>query len=113
MEDIRMKKTKYLGMTNGDWTCTFVGVNKVQPAFTQKRDETGKKIRSKRAGHRNYYYIFERLTSDTKAMKIVRLGYWQAKKVLRGECTVEEFAQKKARKRSSEFTQRVSYSFCD
>ncbi len=108
-----MKKTKYLGMTNGDWTCTHVGVDRVQPAFTQKRGDDGKKIRSKRAGHCSYYYIFERLTSDEKAMKMIRLGYWQAKKVCSGECTVEEFAQKKQRKHSQNFTEKVSYSFCD
>ena len=108
-----MRKTKYLGMTNGDWTCTFVGVDRVQPVFTQKRDEFGRKIRSKRAGHQNYYYIFERLTSDQKAMKMIRLGYWQVKHVFSGERTVEDYAQKKERKRSQEFTKKVSYSFCD
>ena len=108
-----MKKTKYLGMTSGDWTCTFVGVDRVQPVFTQKRDEFGRKIRSKRAGHQNYYYIFERLTSDKKAMKMIRLGYWQAKYVFSGEHNVEYYAQKKERKRSQEFTKKVSYSFCD
>lgn len=108
-----MKKTKYLGMTNGDWECTYVGVDRVQPAFTQKRDEDGKKIRSKRAGHCTYYYIFERLTSDAKAMKMIRLGYWQAKHVFNGERTVEDYAAKKERKRSQVFTKKVSYSFCD
>lgn len=108
-----MKKTKYLGMTNGDWSCTHVGVDRIQPAFTQKKDESGRKIRSKRAGHCTYYYIFERLTSDAKAMKMIRLGYWQAKKVFSGERSVEYFAEKKARRRSQEFTQKVSYAFCD
>ena len=108
-----MKKTKYLGMTNGNWECTYVGVDRVQPAFTRKRGEDGKKIRSKNAGHQSYYYIFERITSDEKAMKMIRLGYWQVKKVYSGERTVEDFAIKKERKRSQEFTKKVSYSFCD
>ncbi len=108
-----MKKTKYLGLKVGNWQCTYVGVDRVQPAYTQKLDEYGKKIRSKRPGHQSYYYIFERLTSDQKAMKMIRLGYWQAKKVLRGECTVEYFAEKKERKRSQVFKNKVSYSFCD
>lgn len=108
-----MKKTKYLGMVNGEWECTHVGVDRVQPVFTQKRGEDGKKLRSKRAGHQSYYYIWERLTSDEKAMKMIRLGYWQVKKVLSGERTVEDFATKKERKRSQEFTKKVSYSFCD
>jgi hypothetical protein len=108
-----MKKSKYLGMTDGDWTCTHVGVERVQPAFKLQRDEDGKRVRSKSAGHRTYYYIFERLTSDKKAMKMIRLGFWQAKKVYIGECSVEEFAKKKERKRSQAFKHKVSYSFCD
>ncbi len=108
-----MKKSKYLGMKNGDWTCTHVGVDRVQPAFTKKRGVDGKKIRSKSAGHQTYYYIFERITSDKKAMKMIRLGYWQAKQVFSGARTVEDFAAKKERKRSNEFTEKVSYSFCD
>lgn len=109
-----MKKgSKYLNKTFGDWKCTYVGIASVAPAFTKKRDETGKKIRSKRAGHCSYYYIFERPTSDEKAMKMIRLGYWSAKKVLSGERTVESFAQKKARKRSQVFEKKISYSFCD
>lgn len=108
-----MKKTKYLGMKNGDWECTHVGVDRVQPAFTQKRGVDGKKIRSKNAGHQSYYYIFERITSDHKALKMIRLGYWQVSKVYTGACTVEDFALKKERKRSQEFTKKVSYSFCD
>lgn len=108
-----MKKSKYLGMTNGDWQCTHVGVARVQPALTKQRGEDGRKVRSKRAGHCSYYYIFERPTSDQKAMKMIRLGYWQAKEVFRGDRTVEDFAKKKERKRSQAFTKKVSYSFCD
>jgi hypothetical protein len=108
-----MRKSKYLGMRDGDWFCSHVGVDRVQPAYTQKKDENGRKVRSKRAGHRTYYYIFERLTSDEKAMKMIRLGYWQAKQVFNGERSVEYFAEKKARKRSQVFTQKVSYAFCD
>jgi hypothetical protein len=46
-------------------------------------------------------------------MKMIRLGYWQAKKVFSGEHTVEHFAKKKEAKRSQAFTHKVSYSFCD
>lgn len=108
-----MKKSKYLNQIFGNWECTHVGVERVQPAYTLQRGEDGKKLRSKRAGHCSYYYIFERLTSDQKAMKMIRLGYWQAKKVLRGECTVEYFAEKKEAKRSQAFKNKVSYCFCD
>lgn len=108
-----MKKTKYLGLRDGDWKCTHVGIAKIQPAFTQKKDEAGRKIRSKRAGHRCYYYTFERLTSDAKAIKAIRLGYWQAKQVFKGERSVEYFAKKKEAKRSLVITDRVNYCFCD
>ncbi len=108
-----MKKSKYLGLKSGNWECTHVGLDRVQPAFTKKRGDDGKLVRSKRAGHCCYYYIFERLTSDSKAMKMIRLGYWQAKKVFSGECLVEDFAKKKEAKRAQEFTKKVSYSFCD
>jgi hypothetical protein len=107
-----MKKSKYLGMVNGEWECTHVGVAEVQPAF-RKTKVNGKRVRTKSHGHQNYYYIFERLTSDEKAMKMIRLGFWQAKQVLRGERSVEYFAEKKARKRSQEFKNKISYSFCD
>ena len=108
-----MKKSKYLGMKNGNWECTHAGVDRVQPAFTHFRNYEGKRIRSKNAGHQSYYYIFERLTSDAKAMKMIRLSAAQVAKVYRGQATVEEFAIKKERARSQEFTKKVSYSFCE
>lgn len=108
-----MKKSKYLGMKSGDWFCSHVGIARIQPAYTHFRDYDGKKVRSKRAGHQLYYYIFERLTSDAKAMKMIRLSAAQAAKVYSGQSTVEEFAIRKQNKRSQMFTQKVSYSFCD
>ena len=108
-----MKKSKYLGMENGDWTCTYVGVARVQPAFKKKKDPTGKRVRSKNAGHQTYYYIFERLTSDGIAEKMVRLNASQVRRVLDGWTTVESVAELKKRAASRKFTQKVSYSFCD
>lgn len=109
-----MKKSKYFGMKSGDWSCTHVGVARVQPAYHERgRDVNGRKLRSVSAGHRQYYYIFERLTSDAKAMKMIRLSAMQANQVLNGKRTVEDFAQKKERKRSQVFQEKVSYSFCD
>lgn len=107
-----MKKSKYLGMKNGEWECTHVGVAGVQPAYKQTKVD-GKRVRTKSHGHQNYYYIFERLTSDEKAMKMIRLGFWQAKKVLNGDCSVEDYAAKKEHKRSQIYKDKVSYSFCD
>lgn len=108
-----MKKSKYLGMTNGDWKCTHVGVARVQPAFKKKKDEAGKRVRSKSAGHQHYYYIFERLTSDGIANKMVRLNASQVRRVFDGWTTVESVAELKKRAAGKKFTQKVSYSFCD
>lgn len=108
-----MKKSKYLGMQSGDWSCSYVGVNRVQPAYKEKRDASGKRVRNKYPGHQTYYYIFERLTSDAKAMKMIRLNARQARQVLDQKYTVEDFATKKANKHSQEFTEKVSYSFCN
>lgn len=112
-----MKKSKYLGMVNGDWKCTHVGVARVQPVFKQqknmKHDEDGNRAKNKYPGHQNYYYVFERLTSDKKAMKMIQLNGTQVNLVLKGKCSVEEIAIKKERKRSKEYLKKVSYSFCD
>jgi hypothetical protein len=70
-------------------------------------------VRSKYPGHQTYYYIFERLTSDGKAMKMIRLSAAQANLVLKGKKTVEDYALKKEVLRSQEFINKVSYSFCD
>lgn len=108
-----MRTSKYLGMQYGDYTCTHVGVDRVQPVYKQKRDANGKRARSKRPGHRLYYYILERITSDKIANKIIRLNAAQMLKVSKGICTVEDFANKFKQKRSDKHTGRVFYSFCD
>lgn len=108
-----MKKSKYLGLKSGKWECTHVGLARVQPALTSKVGPDGKRVRSKYPGHQTYYYIFERLTSDKKAMKMIRLNAAQANKVLKGTHTVEDFAKKKVAQRSQAFKDKVSYSFCD
>lgn len=108
-----MRKSKYLGMKSGDWFCSYVGVARVQSAFKEKRDAFGKRVRNKYPGHQSYYYIFERLTSDLKAMKMIRLSANQANMVLKGLCTVEDIAKKKEAERSQVFNNKVSYSFCD
>ena len=105
--------SKYLNKTFGDWTCTHVGVARVQPALTKKRDDAGRRVRSKNIGHQSYYYIFERITSDQKAMKMIRLNAAQVRQVLDQKYTVEDFAKKKELERSQSFTHKVSYSFCD
>lgn len=107
-----MRKSKFLGMKSGLWQCIGVGVAYVQPAYKQKKVD-GKRVRSKYPGHQQYDYTFERLTSDGKALKTIKLNAAQVRQVLDGKYTVEEFALKKEAKRSLELNKRVSYSFCD
>ena len=108
-----MRKSKYLGMESAGWLCTHVGVASVQPIYKKyERDALGRRVKSKSPGSMQYYYIFERLTSDAKAMKMIRLNAAQARQVLEGKFTVEDFAKKKAAKHSQVFKEKVSYSFC-
>ena len=106
-----MIRSEFYGMRSGDWACTHVGLASITGAFKKKK-VNGKAVRNKTAGHRNYYYIFERLTSDAKAMKMIRLNAKQVRQVRDGWYTVEDFAKKKAAKNSQEFKEKVSYSFC-
>ena len=107
-----MKTSKYLGLKSGTWECTYVGVADVQPAFC-RRKVNGKRVRSKSPGSQQYYYIFERPTSDGKAMKMIRLNAQQANLVLKGRKAVEDYAKRKEAERSTDFVQKISYSFCD
>jgi hypothetical protein len=103
-----MRKSKYLGMKNGEWLCTHMGIATVTPTFKPRT-----RIRYKSAGHRQYYYIFERLTHDLKAEKMVRLSAAQVLLVYKGLKTVEEYADKKKASKAKAFKNKVSYSFCD
>ena len=107
-----MIKSEFYEMKSGDWKCTHVGVASITGAYKQKKVD-GKRVRNLTPGHRNYYYIFERLTSDAKAMKMIRLNAQQVRRVRDGWFTVEELADKKSAKRSQVFQEKVSYSFCD
>ena len=107
-----MRKSKYLHKTFGNWTCTHVGVADVQPKICRvKRTTLGKKAKTKSPGSRQYYYIFERLTSDNKAEKLVRLSAGQAAKVYRGTLTVEAIADSRQEKGVGTFKDKVSYHF--
>ena len=106
-----MRKSKYVGMKSGNWECTHQGIADVQPIYCRRKVD-GKRVRSKHPGSRQYYYIFERLTSDAKAMKMIRLNASQVRQVRDGWYTVEDFAKKKAAKHSQVFKEKVSYSFC-
>ena len=101
-----MKRTsKYLFKTFGNWTCTHVGISRVQAKKTNK----GKV--SKQPGRQTYYYIFERKTSDGKAEKLVRLNHIEAAKVYRGKLSVETVADLRQEKGVSTFKDKVSYHF--
>lgn len=103
-----MKRTsKYLNKTFGNWTCTHVGISRVQA----KRTKTGKI--SKQPGRQTYYYVFERLTSDGIAEKLVRLNHIEAAKVYKGLLTVEAIAEARTARGVREFKSKVSYHFID
>lgn len=101
-----MRKSKYENFKSGNWTCTHVGVARTQPKFYK-----GTRKVSKRPHHQQYYYIFERETSDNKAEKLVRLNCNEAAAVYRGDITVEEIAKARQARREKKFTQKVSYHF--
>lgn len=94
-----MRKSKYLCKQFGNWTCTYIGINNVQ----------GK--RSAAPGKINYYYIFERITSDNLAEKLIRLNSSDAAKVYRGELQVEEIAEKRRSQTEEKFNRKISYHF--
>lgn len=106
-----MRKSKYMDLNSGTWKCTHVGVADVQPSRCRRKRVNGKLAKSKSPGSKQYYYIFERPTSDGKAMKMIRLNASQARLVLYGIKSVEDFAAKKAELRTQVFTEKVSYSF--
>lgn len=106
-----MRKSKYLDLCSGTWKCTHVGVADVQPARCRQKRAQGKLARSKSPGSKQYYYIFERLTSDGKAMKMIRLNASQARLVLNGKMSVEDYANRKAKLHTQVFKEKVSYSF--
>lgn len=108
-----MRTSKYIGFQSGAWVCTEVAVARVQPVFRAKRNKLGNRIRNKYPGHQTYNYIFERYTSDGKAIKIVSLNAKQAYQVYCGKLTVEEIADKRHTQKATSFKDRVSYSFCD
>lgn len=95
------KNSKYFMKEFGEWLCTQVAVESV----------VGKKFKS--FGKRHYYYIFERLTSDHKAFKMIRLSAKQAAKVWKGERTVESFLEYKEKTENTQFKNYISYNFVE
>lgn len=104
-----MRTSKYLNKTfDNGWKCTHVGIANVSSKFYK-----GTKLPTKYPGHRNYYYIFERRTSDNKADKMIRLEAPTAAKVYRGEVKIEDLVSCRESVNENAFTRKVSYHFTD
>lgn len=99
-----MKKSKYLQRQFGEWTCTHVGIARTQPLYYK-----GTKIVSRRPYHNTYYYLFERITSDGKAIKQIRLNALEAAQLYKGHTTVEEIADDRAIKQEIGTITRINY----
>lgn len=109
-----MKKSKFVGTKNGDYTCTTIVVRDVQPKYCRKKvDASGKRAKTKSPYSQQYGYLWEKLTSDGKAIKSIMLNAAQTRKVYLEDATVDEYVKKKERKRSLIFNDRVNYGFCD
>lgn len=103
-----MRISKYINLRSGDWICVGVNIAGVTPSY-----KPGTRVRYVSAGHRRYDYTFQRPTSDGKAFKVVTLSAAQAKLVLNGQKTVEEYAKKKKLNRTCAIKDKVSYNFFD
>lgn len=108
-----MRKSKYIGMQSGEWTCTDILVSRVQAVYTKWFDDKGRKVRSRYPGHRGYAYVFQRPTSDGKAMKLIQLNASQIKQVSRGLLTVEQLANRKKQIENPAYRDKVCYNFID
>ena len=105
-----MFRSKYKGFQSGEYVCTYIGLASVTGAFRKKKVD-GKRVRATSTGHRHYYYIFEKVTSDNKAKKMVRLNANQMLSVAKGYKTVNDYVKLKAETLVPSFTNKISYSF--
>jgi hypothetical protein len=103
-----MRISKYLNLRSGNWICVAVNIAGITPSF-----KPGTRERYTSAGHRRYEYTFQRPTSDGKAFKVITLTADQARLVLNGQKTVEEYAKQKKLERPVLIKKKVSYNFCD
>ena len=100
-----MKRTsKYVGKEYSGWTVTYIGVATVQA----KKKMNGKGA-AKRPGHCNYYYLLERVTSDSKAKKQVRLTSGNMCRLARGEFDIEAYSDGLTAKKSNVATKHTAY----
>ena len=105
-----MFKSKYKGFQSGEYVCTYIGLASVTGAFRKKKVD-GKRVRATSTGHRHYYYIFEKVTSDKLARKMIRLNANQMLLVAKGYKTVDDYVKLKSETLFPSFTNKISYSF--
>lgn len=89
-----MKKSKYLGLKSGDWTCTAIYLAANYCGGTK---------------HNAYRYQLSRLTSDKKCTKIITVSGPTMLKITRGLCSVDEVVKNKLKAPSN--LNRVLYKF--
>lgn len=95
-------RSKYVGNSFGNWTCIGIGLANVQGR------------RSARPGTRNYFYTFERDTSDGIARKVMQLNSTEAAAVYAGRISVEELMDRReANHAAARTARRVQYMFID
>lgn len=92
----KQRTSKYVGNTYLGWTVVHMGIAGIHGA-------------GKYRGHRNYYYLVERITSDGKCIKQIRLDAKKMKALANGTFDIEAFADKKAH--SKRATGKTNYAF--
>lgn len=93
----KKRTSKYVGKTYNGWTVVHIGVATVQGA------------KAKYAYHRGYYYLVERITSDQKCTKQVRLNANRMCALARGQFDIEAYADRNAHSKVA--TRKTNYSF--
>lgn len=99
--DLKTRKqrvSKYVGNTFSGWKVVYIGVSHIQGAGKYRH-------------HRNYYYLVERLTSDGKCVKQVRLDANKMSALAKGIFDIESYADKHAH--STKATNKTNYSFLE
>lgn len=95
---VRKNRTsKYVNKTFSGWTVKAIGIARVQPK------------KAKYAYHQSYYYLVERVTSDGKCIKQVRLNANYMCQLARGAFDIEAYAERHAH--SSKATRKTNYAF--
>lgn len=91
-------KSKFVGKEfDNNWICT--GINVASTTSTHKN------------GGPNYWYAFERKTTDGKFDKWIRVSATQATKIWKGELTVEEVNNLQKKHNSGVY--KINYQFSD